>query len=138
YYKGEYIADLAKEAFEKFGKEFFSQENIPSLADWAKDKMLVLIKQNLEQAKIKIDSYVSERSYYDALNATLESLKEHKGIYEQEGKIWLASSQKGDEKDRVIIREDGRGTYLAADIVYHKDKMSRGYGKCINIWGADH
>ncbi|ECQ9024375.1 arginine--tRNA ligase, partial [Campylobacter jejuni] len=85
-----------------------------------------------------IDSYVSERSYYDALNATLESLKEHKGIYEQEGKIWLASSQKGDEKDRVIIREDGRGTYLAADIVYHKDKMSRGYGKCINIWGADH
>lgn len=138
YYKGEYIADLAKEAFEKFGKEFFSEENIPSLADWAKDKMLVLIKQNLEQAKIKIDNYVSERSYYDALNATLESLKEHKGIYEQEGKIWLASSQKGDEKDRVIIREDGRGTYLAADIVYHKDKMSRGYGKCINIWGADH
>ncbi|HEG3860663.1 TPA: arginine--tRNA ligase, partial [Campylobacter jejuni] len=113
-------------------------ENIPSLADWAKDKMLVLIKQNLEQAKIKIDNYVSERSYYDALNTTLESLKEHKGIYEQEGKIWLASSQKGDEKDRVIIREDGRGTYLAADIVYHKDKMSRGYGKCINIWGADH
>lgn len=51
---------------------------------------------------------------------------------------WLASSQKGDEKDRVIIREDGRGTYLAADIVYHKDKMSRGYDKCINIWGADH
>ncbi|ECK8041424.1 arginine--tRNA ligase [Campylobacter jejuni] len=138
YYKGEYIADLAKEAFEKFGKEFFSEENIPSLADWAKDKMLVLIKQNLEQAKIKIDNYVSERSYYDALNATLESLKEHKGIYEQEGKIWLASSLKGDEKDRVIIREDGRGTYLAADIVYHKDKMSRGYDKCINIWGADH
>lgn len=138
YYKGDYIAELAKEAFANFDKEFFKEENIPALADWAKDKMLVLIKQNLEQAKIKIDTYASEKSYYDALEATLASLKEHKGTYEKEGKIWLASSLKGDEKDRVIIREDGRGTYLAADIVYHKDKMSRGYSKCINIWGADH
>ncbi|MBM0636695.1 arginine--tRNA ligase [Campylobacter sp. VicNov18] len=138
YYKGRYIVDLAKEAFEKFGEQFFSQENIAALASWAKDKMLFLIKKNLEQAKIKIDTYANESSYYDALNATLNSLKEHKGIYEKEGKIWLASSQKGDEKDRVIIREDGRGTYLAADIVYHKDKMSRSYDKCINIWGADH
>ncbi|MDX2322771.1 arginine--tRNA ligase [Campylobacter hepaticus] len=138
YYKGEYILDLAKEAFDNFGKEFFNEENISTLSYWAKDKMLVLIKQNLEQAKIKIDTYASERSYYKDLNTTLNTLKKHKGIYEQEGKIWLASSQKGDEKDRVIIREDGRETYLAADIVYHKDKMSRSYDKCINIWGADH
>lgn len=138
YYKGDYISDLAKKAYEEFGKDFFKEENIPSLSDWAKDKMLILIKQNLDQAKIKIDNYVSEKSYYNALDATLEALKQHQGIYEKEGKIWLASSLKGDEKDRVIIREDGRGTYLAADIVYHKDKMSRSYDKCINIWGADH
>ncbi|EPP4226474.1 arginine--tRNA ligase [Campylobacter coli] len=138
YYKGDYITDLAKEAYEHFSQDFFSEENIPALADWAKDKMLVFIKDNLSQANIQIDTYASERSYYGALEATLSALKEHGGVYEQEGKIWLASSQKGDEKDRVIIREDGRGTYLAADIVYHKDKMSRGYDKCINIWGADH
>ena len=69
---------------------------------------------------------------------TIRSLKAHGGVYEKDYKIWLASSLKGDEKDRVIVRDDGRGTYLAADIVYHKDKMSRGYDKCINIWGADH
>lgn len=137
-YQGEYIEDLAKEAVINYEKDFFKEENISQIAIWAKDKMLILIKKNLEQAKIKIDNYVNESSYYNALNLTLEALKTHGGSYKKEGKIWLASSLKGDEKDRVIIREDGRGTYLAADIVYHKDKMSRAYGKCINIWGADH
>lgn len=138
YYKGEYIVDIAKEAFINFDKTFFIDENIPKLANWAKDKMLDLIKQNLADAKIYIDSYVSETSYYTQLQDTLEALKTHNGTYEKEGKIWLASTKKGDEKDRVIIKDDGKGTYLAADIVYHKDKMSRPYTKCINIWGADH
>ncbi|EAI2145733.1 arginine--tRNA ligase [Campylobacter lari] len=138
YYKGEYIIDVAKEAFVDFEKDFFVEENIPQLALWAKDKMLKVIKQNLADAKIFIDAYVSETSYYNELENTLKALKEHGGTYEQDGKIWLASSAKGDEKDRVVIKDDGKGTYLAADIVYHKDKMSRGYDKCINIWGADH
>ncbi|WP_276882286.1 arginine--tRNA ligase [Campylobacter cuniculorum] len=137
-YQGEYIEDLAQEAFLHFDKDFFKEENINLLADWAKDKMLEVIVKNLEQARIKIENYVSEKSYYNALDSTLQILKKHKGIYEKEGKIWLASSQKGDEKDRVIVRENGSGTYLAADIVYHKDKMSRAYDKCLNIWGADH
>jgi len=137
-YKGEYIEDLAKEAFEYFGRDFFLKDQNDILAQWAKDKMLILIKNNLKQARIQIDSYVSEKSYYPALNATLDVLRKNGGIYEKEGKIWLASSKYDDEKDRVILREDGRGTYLAADIVYHKDKMSRAYDKCINIWGADH
>ncbi|TQR30925.1 arginine--tRNA ligase [Campylobacter sp. MIT 99-7217] len=138
YYRGAYIVDLAKEAFENFDKSFFTEENIENLATWAKDKMLILIKKTLEETGIKIDSFVSEKSYYKDLEATLQDLKNHHGIYEKEGKIWLASSTKGDEKDRVILREDKSGTYLAADIVYHRDKMSRGYDECINIWGADH
>ncbi|MEB2787539.1 arginine--tRNA ligase [Campylobacter upsaliensis] len=137
-YKGEYIDDLAREAFANFEKDFFTMDNVSNLAFWAKDKMLDLIKKNLAQANIIIDHYVSERSYYNALEDTIRSLKAHGGVYERDYKIWLASSLKGDEKDRVIVRDDGRGTYLAADIVYHKDKMSRGYDKCINIWGADH
>ncbi len=138
YYKGKYIIDLANEAFAKFDVDFFVEENILDLAQWAKDKMLDLIKQNLADAKIYIDTYVSETSYYKDLEDTLEKLKKHNGIYEKDGKIWLASTAKGDEKDRVIVKDDGKGTYLAADIVYHKDKMSRLYTKCINIWGADH
>ena len=69
---------------------------------------------------------------------TLETLKAHKGIYESEGKIWIASSQVGDEKDRVIVRENGEPTYLAGDIIYHQDKFNRPFGHYINIWGADH
>lgn len=138
YYKGEYIIDLAKEAFVKFEKDYFIDKNIDNIANWAKDKMLDVIKANLAKANIYIDSYVSERSYYNRLDDTLNALKKHGGIYEQDGKIWLASSLKGDEKDRVIVRDNGKGTYLAADIVYHKDKMSRNYDKNINIWGADH
>lgn len=138
YYKGEYIKDLAKEALTQFEKDFFTEKNLAVLAAWAKDKMLVLIKHDLAQAKIHINSYVNESSYYKDLDSTLQELNANKASYEKEGKIWLASSKLGDEKDRVILREDARATYLAADIVYHKDKMSRNYNKCINIWGADH
>ncbi|MCX2683850.1 arginine--tRNA ligase [Campylobacter sp. MIT 21-1685] len=138
YYKGEYIKELAKEALTHFEKDFFIEANLPILASWAKDKMLALIKYDLAQAKIQIDSYVNESFYYKHLDSVLQNLYTQKASYKKDGKIWLASSKLGDEKDRVIIREDGRGTYLAADIVYHNDKMSRAYDKCINIWGADH
>ena len=73
---------------------------------------LVLIKQNLADAQIFIENWASEKSYYDKLPLTLDRLKSENGIYESEGKIWLKSSEVGDEKDRVIVREDGRGTYL--------------------------
>jgi len=60
------------------------------------------------------------------------------GIYEKDGKVWIASQVKGDDNDRVVVREDGRETYLAGDIVYHNQKFERGYDHYINIWGADH
>lgn len=138
YYKGEYIVDLAKLAFDEFEADFFTEENIPKLALWAKDKMLEEIKHNLAKAKVSIDRFVSETSYYAQFDQTLAQLKQKGGVYEKEGKIWLASSLKGDEKDRVIVNEKDERSYLAADIVYHADKMSRDYDKCINIWGADH
>lgn len=138
YYQGEYLDTLAQEAFAFFDKDFFCDKNIALLASWAKDKILILIQNTLAAANIKIDHYVSEKSYYKDLEATLQDLKKGGGIYESEGKIWLASTKFNDEKDRVIINEKGERSYLAADIIYHRDKMNRGYTKCINIWGADH
>ncbi|QKF91638.1 arginine--tRNA ligase [Campylobacter sp. CCUG 57310] len=139
YYRGDYILDIAREANDKFGKEIFYDESRNlELAEFGKDIVLGLIKQNLAEAKIFIDNWASERSYYNKLQATLEKLKKCGGIYEDEGKIWIRSSEVGDEKDRVIVREDGRETYLAGDIVYHNDKFERGYDRYINIWGADH
>ncbi len=139
YYRGEYIIDLAREASQVFGSEIFKDEaNIPKLSEWGKDQMLELIRSNLKEAHIEFDHYVSEKSLYDKWDETLQKLKDHDAVYEKDGKLWLASSKYGDEKDRVVVREDGRPTYLAGDIIYHGDKFARGYDHYINIWGADH
>ncbi len=139
YYRGEYIYDLACEAKEEFGSEIFTNEaNIEKLSDWGKEKMLELIRRNLSDANIVFDTFVSEKELFQKWNPTLKKLKLHNGVYEKDGKIWLKSSEKGDEKDRVIVREDGRPTYLAGDIIYHDQKFTRSYDRYINIWGADH
>jgi arginyl-tRNA synthetase len=139
FYRGEYIVDLAKEAEAEFGKEIFTDSaNIEKLSTWGKDKMLELIRQNLSDANITFDNYVSEKSLYSAWDATLQKLQKSGALYEKDGKQWLRSSEVGDEKDRVAVREDGRPTYLAGDIIYHDNKYERGYDHYINIWGADH
>lgn len=144
-YKGEYIIEIAQLALEKFGREMFATQNpeskvkaIVELGDFGKGLMLKEIKDNLAACGIHFDNYVSEKSLFSRWDSTLDKLKAHQGVYESEGKLWLASSAKGDEKDRVIVREDGEPTYLAGDIIYHSDKFSRDFARYINIWGADH
>lgn len=134
-YKGEYVITLADEAMEHFGSDF---AKTPQLRDFCVNKMLSLIKDNLKNANIAFDNFVSEKSLIAALPSTLEALKSNDGLYEKDGKVWLKSSLFGDEKDRVIIRESGEPTYLAGDIVYHNDKFKRDFDSYINIWGADH
>lgn len=139
YYKGEYIEDLAKQALEYFGEDIFKDESqISKLSNWGKDKMLILIKDNLKQANIQIQNYASEAEISKDLPKALEKLKSLDALYEKDGSTWLKSSLKGDEKDRVVIKSDGSSTYLAGDIVYHYDKLLRNYDRYINIWGADH
>lgn len=129
---------LQKDKIDANCEQIKTHPKTDKIASWAKDKMLILIKQNLAQAGIFIDKYVSEKSFYEKFDETLEILRKNGAIYENDGKIWLKSTEKGDDKDRVIVNELGERSYLAADIVYHADKMSRGYDKCVNIWGADH
>ena len=139
YYRGEYILDLAKQAKEQFGETVFTDgKNIEKLSEWGTDRMLDLIRRNLADANITFDTFVSEKALFEKWDETFEKLKANNAVYEKEGKVWLKSSEKGDEKDRVIVREDGRPTYLAGDIIYHNEKFERGYDHYINIWGADH
>ncbi len=139
YYRGEYITDLAAKAIEELGKERFADESfIPEIAEWAKDRMLERIDANLSEVGIFFDHYVSEKSLYDRWEEIFTKLVERGAVYEKDGKWWLRSTEHGDEKDRVVVREDGRPTYLAGDIVYHYQKFERGYDHYINIWGADH
>jgi arginyl-tRNA synthetase len=71
-------------------------------------------------------------------NKTIKTLQDSECIYEKEGALWFRTTDFGDEKDRVVVRENGNHTYFASDIAYHLEKLERGYDKIINIWGADH
>ena len=137
YYRGEYLTELAKEAMELFGAEVFKDESRQKeLALWAKDKVMDIIVKDLADINIHFDTFVSEASLYEKWDEVMKKLGE--GLYEKDGKIYLASSKKGDDSDRVVVREDGRPTYLAGDIIYHNEKFEREYDHYINIWGADH
>ncbi len=139
FYRGEYIVDLALEADKELGSAIFEDEaGIEKLSVWGKDKMVALIKSNLVDIGIEFEQFVSEKSLYSRWNESFKKLKKSDKTYEKDGKIWIRSTELGDEKDRVVIREDGRPTYLAGDVIYHDDKFQRDYDHYINIWGADH
>lgn len=137
YYRGDYLEDLAAGAEAKFGREIFSDESRQKeLAMWAKDEVMKIIVKDLGDANIFFDTFVYESTLYDDWDRVMAKMGE--GVYVKDDKTWIASEAKGDEKDRVVVREDGRPTYLAGDIVYHNQKFERGYEHYINIWGADH
>jgi len=139
FYRGEYIYELAEEAVKEFGKEAFANEEIiKTLSVWGKDKMMIEVRQNLGLVGIEFDNFVSEKEVFANWEKAKAKLDEHSALYENEGKIWLKTTEHKDEKDRVVVRENGEPTYLAGDITYHKDKFERGFDRYINIWGADH
>lgn len=100
--------------------------------------MLDIIKKDLAGVGISIQGWASEKALYRELKPTIEKLKRSNQMYEKEGATYIASTTLGDDNDRVVVRNDGRPTYLAGDIIYHNDKFGRNYDHYINIWGADH
>lgn len=101
--------------------------------------MLDKIKEDLESLGVKFDIWFSEKSLYDQ-GVVEKQLKELKGIYQKEGAIWLQTTKFGDDKDRVLLKSNGEGTYFLPDTIYHTIKASRepNIVKLIDIWGADH
>ena len=97
-------------------------------------------RNDLMEFGVIFDTWFSEQSLYDdgLVARTIGLLKEKKYLYEQDGAIWFRSTDFGDEKDRVVQRENGQFTYFASDIAYHLNKFERGFDQVINIWGADH
>jgi len=141
YYRGEYLDKLAHDAKEKFGVEIFHDESRRrELAMWAKDEVMKIIVADLADLNIHFDTFVYESTLYDDWDRVMKKLETNApgSIYKKENKVFLASEAKGDDHDRVVVRDDGRPTYLAGDIVYHNQKFERGYDHYINIWGADH
>lgn len=107
---------------------------------YALEEQLGDCRNDLAEFGVSFDHWFSERSLHEAglIDRAVELLK-HKGhIYEQDGALWFRASAFGDEKDRVVRRENGQYTYFAADIAYHINKFERGFARVIDVWGADH
>lgn len=98
------------------------------------------IRDDLAEFGVTFDEWFSERSLMDSndIQTALETLKTNDFIYEKNGAMWFRSTEFKDEKDRVIVRENGQTTYFASDIAYHNNKFERGFERCLDIWGADH
>ena len=106
----------------------------------AVDTILADIREDLSGFNVNFDNWFSEKSLMDSgvIDAALEKLQKAGKIYEKGGALWFKSSEYGDEKDRVVVRDNGVKTYFASDIAYHFNKLERGFDILIDIWGSDH
>ena len=142
-YQGDYIMDLACKILEKEGDKLLQkdeEEAITHCAKFAAKKILKGIKQDLSDFGVTFDQWFSEQSLYDAgrVQKMIDDFKSKDLIYEEEGALWFKTLDFGDEKNRVVVRNNGLTTYFASDIAYHMEKYERGFNKVIDVWGADH
>lgn len=138
-YHGEEIIKVAEKIYKEY-KDSKLEEDFEYFKSIGIDILLSQIKEDLLEYRVNFDIWTSEKKLYE-LNKpqNVLSILENKGYtYEQDGAIWLKTSVFGDEKDRVLIKNDHNNTYLLPDIAYHQDKMNRGYDEIVDVLGADH
>jgi arginyl-tRNA synthetase len=142
-YQGDYIQALARELQDRDGEALLAQDEETALmtcARFAAGKIIAGIRQDLMDFGVVFDQWFSEQRLYDSgrVAACIQSFREAGQVYEKDGALWFKTSARGDEKDRVVVRSDGRTTYFASDIAYHQEKFERGFERVIDVWGADH
>ena len=142
-YHGAYITAVAERVKQQLGPELTGRpaaEVEERCRTFAYRELLRLIREDLRSFGVEFESWFSEASLVNsgAVQRVLDELKSQQFLFEQEGAWWFRSSAFGDEKDRVVRKQDGEYTYLASDIAYHQDKLRRGYDLLIDVWGADH
>ena len=112
--------------------------------DFSLKEIVESIKNDLNIFNVDFDNWFNESSLGDInqesseISSSINKLKADGQAYEKDGAIWLNTDISGDDKHRVLIRDNGRTTYFASDVAYHKNKIERGFDKLINVWGADH
>lgn len=142
-YHGQDIVGIGKELAAEHGDKWAKaseEERLAFFKEYGLEFTLGKIKKDLNDFGVHFDSWFSERSLYqkDEIKDVLNKLKAGDYIYEKDGATWFRSTDFGDDKDRVLVKNDGAFTYLTPDIAYHQNKLNRGYDKLINVWGADH
>ncbi len=141
-YRGDYIVDVAAEVVNA-NPGLLDEPRTKALEVFAHDGielMFTAIRKSLSDFGVTFDVYFNEREMHasGAVEATVQKLREAGHVYEADGAIWLRTTDFGDDKDRVIVRSDGRPTYFCADLAYYVDKRERGADKIVILLGADH
>jgi arginyl-tRNA synthetase len=135
-YEGEYVAELG----ERIAADGLAPSDIEALGRRGIELMLEGVRMTLERFGVQFDTWFSERDLYSRgeVDSALAQLDAGNHTYHHEKALWLRTTEFGDDKDRVLIRSNGEPTYLTADIAYHWDKLQRGFGRLIDVLGADH
>jgi arginyl-tRNA synthetase len=142
-YHGVYVTDLAEEIKAEYGDQFVSvsdDQRVKEFREIGRERMIAHQRDVLERLGVRFDVWFSETSLHDseAVAAAIAALKAAGHAYEEDGAVWVRTTDFGDDKDRVIVRADGTPTYLAPDVAYYLDKKRRGFDRIIYLWGADH
>ena len=120
------------------------QEGWEAVKDFSHESIIKDIKNDLRSFNVEFNNWFYESSLgslddsKSEISVAINRLEENKQAYKKDGAIWLNTEDSGDDKHRVLVRDDGRATYFASDVAYHKNKIDRGFDEIINIWGADH
>ena len=143
-YQGDYIADIAAEIIGAVGDDYLEKSDdaaIREIGDAAREKMVALIRDDLDAIGVTYDNWFSERWLFQNqdYDRAMSRLREDGHLAERSGALWFISTALGDERDNVVVRSSGEPTYFASDIAYHYNKFEeRGFDRVIDIWGADH
>ena len=143
FYKGGYVKDIADKIIKKKGDKYLnmsSEERVKIFTEIGLKEMLEEAEKLLERIGVKYDVWFSEKTLHKKglVKKAIGFLKKKGFTYKKGGALWFATSKFNDDKDRVLIKADGESTYLASDIAYHLDKLSRKYDLIIDGWGSDH
>ena len=142
-YQGSYIQELADRIRNEKKEALLNMpeaEAVAYCARLAAAQIISGIRDDLESFGITFDRWFSEQSLYDSgkVDEVIQMFRRKQIVYEKDGALWFRTTAYGDEKDRVVVRQNGQMTYFASDIAYHQDKYDRGFDKVIDVWGADH
>lgn len=143
WYQGDDIRVLANDLVEQYGDSLLNmdaKERFAIIQEYGLPTNIARMKRDLKRYKIEYDVWFKESSLHESgeVEEAMKLLSEKGATYEQDGALWLKSTEFGCDKDDVLRRANGFYTYFAADIAYHRNKFERGFDRLINIWGADH
>jgi arginyl-tRNA synthetase len=142
-YQGDYVVEMAEDLVKAEGDRYLDtpeEERLSAFHDYSLKKIVDGHQRDMTAFGVEFDNWFFESSLYASgeVEAAIEVLKERGYTYEKDGAVWLKATDLGDEQDQVLVRNDGRPSYLAGDIAYHRNKFERGFDRLIDIWGPDH